>query len=505
MPSGRRGLGRQHQSNRARLLRSRSFNAPAAGNTQNPTSEKPTFTHRNFSTVLHPAIPDLKPLSSMAFEMLFLLYLHTTLFCQYIYLYKTVWWYPVALPPSTTSLNFHLIDRNLTLFLVVFLSRRLIWALLWDVLRPRSDNAPGIMAWILACFFIGIIWICLLVGPMIYLYYSTSLLNILVLCYPIILWLLLAKLSGESCINLLVTWVNVGDTNGTVPSGSHNDNHSGTAGSPQKGNRQDCVMTRLLDNPESISDTRTTYASMGNVLEAQRIREDVNLLCRDFNSRLSEIVFSSMVCAYYVGLLPMFFMKPHQYYDMLWCLQHTVLVLLNSFTLLSSQLFHPSYLHVLHKCANLLGAYKEEPDSISTAERDDDDVLGSDVRGDEYDVTEWSADAIFESGIKVRHKGKVYTSINKQNAAEPGDVTHSRFFFMFNKPLGILNCSLLAHGLIVIFQLGLLVRSSEWDRLISVAMFQFFSYYGLFRTLKDRIIMGKAYDLHARLYEGACK
>lgn len=37
------------------------------------------------------------------------------------------------------------------------------------------------------------------------------------------------------------------------------------------------------------------------------MREEVNLLCKDFNSRLAEIVLTAVLCSYYVGLVPIFY------------------------------------------------------------------------------------------------------------------------------------------------------------------------------------------------------
>lgn len=76
-----------------RLLRNRNYGSTT--NTENTTvsssnSAKQGTNVENVTLlpICHPAIPDLQHLSSMVFEAIFLLYLHTALFCQYIYLYK---------------------------------------------------------------------------------------------------------------------------------------------------------------------------------------------------------------------------------------------------------------------------------------------------------------------------------------------------------------------------------------------------------------------------------
>lgn len=467
---------------------------------QNTNKDEPVSSNTVAPAVCHPSVPDLHCLGNMGFETLFVLYLHTALFCQYIYLYKTVWWYPVTLPPSSTSLNFHLIDHDLTLFLTVFLSRRLVWSVLWDFLRPRSDNAPGILAWVLICFFTGIFWLFFLLTPLIYLFYSTSLLNMVVLCYPILLWVPLTGLSGDSCLNLIITWSSMNEISRKPHSDSADSGSASSGHQPQHKQKSDLdTASRLLNQPDS-SGSQNNFVSLGNSSDPQMIRKEVKLLCQDFNARISEIVFCSMVCAYYVGLVPMFFMKSHQYYDMAWSLQHTILVLFNSFALLSSHLLNPKYLHVLHKCALLLGDYKLESDSpVTESEKNKEMALTTYDRS--RGVKEWSADSVFQYGAKVKHNGKVYNSIGMHNVAEPEDVTHSRFYFMFSDPLRLMNWLLLAHIAVVIFQIYLLMSSSKWDHLISIALMQFFSYYVLFRSLRDRIVLGKAHTFHNEVYK----
>lgn len=52
-----------------------------------------------------------------------------------------------------------------------------------------------------------------------------------------------------------------------------------------------------------------------------------------------------------------------QSFDVAWSLQYTALILVNTFSMLTSFLFPPRYLQVLHKCASLLGGYQLVDDS----------------------------------------------------------------------------------------------------------------------------------------------
>ena len=138
------------------------------------------------------------------------------------------------------------------------------------------------------------------------------------------------------------------------------------------------------------------------------VRSEVDVLLSDLIVRLKQILFNSLLCAYYVGIIPMLFAdvsewcnrsiiihiihcssakllftftyvhpdthlhmfrcthshchtltpsQNHLYYDKWWCVEHAFLVWANSFVILSSHLFPPSYCQILYRCALHLGCW----------------------------------------------------------------------------------------------------------------------------------------------------
>lgn len=466
---GKRGQPlRQHQSfSKARLLPRHRHppQLPQVESTDNgKIADDDNAVISSIPSWCDPPLPDLSCLGNVGFEFLLCLYLHTALFCQYIYLYKTVWWYPISLPPSTTSLNFHHIDRNLTMFLSVFIIRRLWWSILWDFFRPGSKNAPGIMAWLLVCTAIGAVWIAAVCVPIGRLFSSTSLLNMVVLCYPILVWIPLTGFSGDSCLSAVISWMNAVDS----PKVSGSDTIEAIFARQQL--VHDIGLVRIASG-YTVSKSKSNTGSTEKTPEIFSIHREMKVLCTDFNSRISEIVFCSMVCSYYVGLVPMFFMKSHQYYDMVWSLLHTLLVLLNSFGLLSTHLFKPQYIHFVHKCVLWHEELKFQMKQAASKTKGEH-ICGTQGEGDTNDD-------------ELKHEVLI------------DDASTSRFCYIFQNLLRLIDWLLVCHAFIVAFQLYLLLSSSEWDHLISLALMQFFSYYVLFRSTRDRIVLSKSRSLHA--------
>ncbi|XP_037893923.1 transmembrane protein 39A-B-like [Glossina fuscipes] len=60
-------------------------------------------------------------------------------------------------------------------------------------------------------------------------------------------------------------------------------------------------------------------------VQAQAIRDEIELLRNDFNNRLKQIIFTSVFNAYYAGFLPCFFATAI-HYNVWCCMQHIILI-----------------------------------------------------------------------------------------------------------------------------------------------------------------------------------
>lgn len=71
---------------------------------------------------------------------------------------------------------------------------------------------------------------------------------------------------------------------------------------------------------------------------------------------------------------------------------------------------------------------------------------------------------------------------------------HFFFQFLFHKPLRILNLLIWIESSVVLYQLYSLLRSERWNHTLSLGLILFCNYYVLFKLLRDRIVLGKAYS-----------
>ncbi|KAK1891613.1 Transmembrane protein 39A [Dissostichus eleginoides] len=61
-------------------------------------------------------------------------------------------------------------------------------------------------------------------------------------------------------------------------------------------------------------------------------------------------------------------------------------------------------------------------------------------------------------------------------------------------PLRILNLLIWIESSVVLYQLYSLLRSERWNHTLSLGLILFCNYYVLFKLLRDRIVLGKAYS-----------
>ncbi|KAF7477629.1 Hypothetical predicted protein [Marmota monax] len=220
-------------------------------------------------------------------------------------------------------------------------------------------------------------------------------------------------------------------------------------------------------------------------LSPDLIRNEVECLKADFNHRIKEVLFNSLFSAYYVAFLPLCFVKSTQYYDMRWSCEHLIMVWINAFVMLTTQLLPSKYCDLLHKSAAHLGKWQKlEHGSYSNAPQHI-----------------WSENTIWPQGVLVRHSRCLYRAMGPYNVAVPSDVSHARFYFLFHRPLRLLNLLILIEGSVVFYQLYSLLRSEKWNHTLSMALILFCNYYVLFKLLRDRIVLGRAYSYPLSSYE----
>ncbi|KAM3830265.1 transmembrane protein 39B isoform 2-T5 [Vipera latastei] len=216
-------------------------------------------------------------------------------------------------------------------------------------------------------------------------------------------------------------------------------------------------------------------------LSPDLIRNEVEYLKVDFNWRMKEVLLSSMLSAYYVAFVPVWFVKSTQYYDKQWSCELFLLVSISTSVILMQHLLPARYCDLLHKAAAHLGCWQKVDPSLCS------NVLQH----------QWTDECLWPQGVLVKHSKNVYKAVGHCNVAVPSDVSHFRFHFFFSKPLRILNILLLLEGAVIFYQLYSLVVSEKWHQTISLALILFSNYYAFFKLLRDRLVLGKAYSYSA--------
>ncbi|XP_008265107.1 transmembrane protein 39A isoform X2 [Oryctolagus cuniculus] len=456
MPGGRRGPSRQ-QLRRSALPSLQTLVGGGCGNGTGLRNRNgsaiglpvpPITASITPGPVRHCQIPDLPVDGSLLFEFLFFIYLLVALFIQYINIYKTVWWYPYNHPASCTSLATKVGAASMIHYMVLISARLVLltlcgWVLCWTLVS---------------------------------LFRSHSVLNLLFLGYPFGVYVPLCCFHQDSRAHLLLT-----DYNYVVQHQAVEESASSVGGLPKS---KDFLLL-LLETLKEQFNNATPIPTHSCPLSPDLIRNEVECLKADFNHRIKEVLFNSLFSAYYVAFLPLCFVKSTQYYDMRWSCEHLIMVWINAFVMLTTQLLPSKYCDLLHKSAAHLGKWQKlKHGSYSNAPQHI-----------------WSENTIWPQGVLVRHSRCLYRAMGPYNVAVPSDVSHARFYFLFHRPLRLLNLLILIEGSVVFYQLYSLLRSEKWNHTLSMALILFCNYYVLFKLLRDRIVLGRAYSYPLNNYE----
>uniref|UniRef100_A0AAX7SHZ8 Transmembrane protein 39B n=1 Tax=Astatotilapia calliptera TaxID=8154 RepID=A0AAX7SHZ8_ASTCA len=489
--SGSVGNGNHTTSSPVTGVRSRtSRNSPGT------CMSSPPLAAQTVVPLKHCKIPELSMDQNVLFE-LHLFFCHLiALFVHYVNIYKTVWWYPASHPPSHTSLNFHLIDYNMLVFTIIILARRLIAAIVKEASQSGKLSFPHSIFLVMARFAVLTLTGWSLCRSLIYLFRTYSVLSLLFLCYPFGMYIPLFRLS---C-----------DFRRAVPLSPITSIGSKEVGGVGRGRDYLTVLKETWKQHTSQLYGVQAMPTHACCLSPDLIRKEVEYLKMDFNWRMKEVLVSSMLSAYYVAFVPVWFVKSTQYVDKRWSCELFILVSVSTSVILMRHLLPPRYCDLLHKAAAHLGCWQKV-----------DPSLCSNVLQHMYAlllvycilcsvrlilvrfkanfylvffVHRWTEEYMWPQGVLVKHNKNVYKAMGHYNVAVPSDVSHYRFYFFFNKPLRILNILIILEGAMIFYQLYSLICSEKWHQTISLALILFSNYYAFFKLLRDRIVLGKAYS-----------
>ncbi|XP_014260397.1 transmembrane protein 39A-A isoform X2 [Cimex lectularius] len=390
----------------------------------------------------HMPMPSLPQDGNITFEVIMFFFTCAVTFLQFLHLYRSVWW----LPNSYTkfAMNFYLIDPYIVAFILTILTRRILYTVLRRLLLVWTPTHT----WPLVEHILRLVLLSLVASILVWCTYyimrNHRFVKIFYLCYPISIYTTLFGLDVNPFFDVMA-----------LPSDLCN------------------YKNRLIGKP---------FHSCSSIPQA--IREEVETLKTDFNNRLKQILFSSMLNAYYAGFVPCCFAQSYLYYDVYWTTQHFTFVWISCFTMYIVHCYPLSYCDTLHRAALHLGKWGKIEGRTCH--------LPSHI---------WVDSTLWQQGVFVRHCKELYKSVGISNAAEPGNNTHNRFYSLFINP-SVLLCSLVAFQLsLVILQLAILIRTSEWYQLISLSILIFVNYYTLFKLGRDYLICWRLYAAEAMIQD----
>nr|CAD7423439.1 unnamed protein product [Timema monikensis] len=444
MPGGRRSLAR---SSTSRQPPPPPNTLPLSEDVHKSRSQGQTTPDTPASRIISPKhipIPSVPHDGSVMFEVVMFMFTATASFLQFLHLYRTVWW----LPQSYTkyAMNFYLMDPYLVGFIATILSRRLVYCMLSHVVMSWSPiNLWPLLQQLLRLFLLTIVLV-LLVWCAYNIMQTHPIVNIFYLCYPISVYFILFGLSVSPFFDV-----------NELPSLT----------------KDECKVRTFNGKPIHNCS-----------LSPQTVREEVELLKTDFNNRMKQILFSSVLNAYYSGFVPCCFAQNHLYYDVYWATQHLVFVWLGCFTMYLVHCYPVKYCDVLHRAALHLGRWAR-----------------LEGRTSHLPTHIWADSTLWHQGVLVKHCKEMYRAEGISIAAEPGNQTHSRFYAVFSNPSCLVFMLLFLQLAMVLMQLVILVGSSEWYQIISVSLLLFANYYTLFKLFRDYLICWKVYKAEQMIQE----
>ncbi|XP_012295537.2 transmembrane protein 39B isoform X3 [Aotus nancymaae] len=346
----------------------------------------------------HCKIPELPVQASILFELQLFFCQLIALFVHYINIYKTVWWYPPSHPPSHTSLNFHLIDFNLLMVTTIVLGRRFIGSIVKEASQRGKVSLFRSILLFLTRFTVLTATGWSLCRSLIHLFRTYSFLNLLFLCYPFGMYIPFLQLNCDLRKTSLFNHMASMGPREAVSGLARSRDYLLTLRETWKQH------TRQLYGPDAMP----THACC---LSPSLIRSEVEFLKMDFNWRMKEVLVSSMLSAYYVAFVPVWFVKNTHYYDKRWSCELFLLVSISTSVILMQHLLPASYCDLLHKAAAHLGCWQKV-----------DPALCSNVL-----QHPWTEECMWPQGVLVKHSKNVYKAVGHYNVAIPSDVSHFRF------------------------------------------------------------------------------
>lgn len=205
----------------------------------------------------------------------------------------------------------------------------------------------------------------------------------------------------------------------------------------------------------------------------------------DFNNRFKQIIFTSVVNAYYAGFIPCFFAQKYLYYDIYWSIQHLAFIWASVFAMGVIYCFPAKYADILHRSALHLGQWNKIENRLNFP-----------------NSIAWTKSSFWPSGTIVKYSEKFYKSTGHITSAIPSNSSHFRFYFIFYNPSILYFVLTIIQLLIIVLQIIILYfLSIEWHNTVSLTFLLFVNHTTLFKLIRDYIITYRIYTAESSIYK----
>ncbi|XP_016930526.3 transmembrane protein 39A-B [Drosophila suzukii] len=382
----------------------------------------------------HIPFPEHATTSEWLSELIMCAFTMGSAIVQFINIYRTNWWLPQA--HTRHMVNIELIDPYLRYLLFILNTRRLIYCLLLVKIRNGNEKSQQFIRLGIKYGFGGLVQLALGFCAL-KLYQQHTYILLLFLSYPVVIYLLIFGFQLEPFLR----------TRFELPGVYIND----------------LPVHSCTTNPVNI-------------------RDEVETLRHDFNKRFKQLIFTSMLNAYYSGLVPCCLAISVQY-NVIRAAQHCIIVCLGAFSLCAVFLYPAKYSDTLHRATLHLGCWQRidrepAPSQLIVA----------------ANALAWSKYSSYNHGTVVKHNGGLYRSQGLVTVATPGNASHARFYKLFHNPTIIYSTLAILQAAVLLVEIGSLsAESVEWHFVLSISFVAFTSMGAFFKLVRDYLITKDLY------------
>ncbi|XP_018025043.1 transmembrane protein 39A isoform X2 [Hyalella azteca] len=384
------------------------------------------------AAIRHPPLPDIPRLSVFAFESLMCLLSLLVLGGHYLNIYRTVFW----LPHSHTRyvVNLYLIEPRVVIFIVVSVSRRLVWCVVKSLITSCLHHT----LWRTAVPIARAVVVMVLATVMVYclstITDALTYIKVVALVYPFVLYFFIFDLELTSFLELIPV--------------------------VQPSKDQECggrlVQHSCLNSSEGA-------------------RHEAELLSSHCYRRLTQVVYQTLVTVYYTTLIPCFFVPNTLHYDAGWLTLHTLFVVLTCFVWHLIYCFPARFCDVVHRSVQHLGHWRRVSPVCTTS------------------APLWQSSAVYGAGAVVQYGRQVYRAEAAANSAEPGNSAHARLHGVFDKVYVVILNMLLLCFVSCMAYVMYLCSLYQWQQILATSVILAAHFGALYILLRDYIVLRALY------------